>query len=224
MIINRKKFCFIICVNDDRYLKECQLYIDRLRVPEGYSIEISPIYKVKSMTEGYNRGMNSTDAKYKIYLHQDVFIINPNFLYDILTVFESDWKIGMIGVIGSPKLSPSAVPKFNDRIGNIYSLDNENVNFEGYEYKIEDGVYDVEALEGLILITNKDLAWRDDIFDGWDYYDLSQSFEFRKKGYRIVVPEQKRPWCLHDDAFSNPWFYDKYRKIFMKEYLDDKSS
>ena len=36
------------------------------------------------MTSGYNNAMKKTDAKYKVYLHQDVFILNHNFLMDIL--------------------------------------------------------------------------------------------------------------------------------------------
>lgn len=218
---NRRKFCFIVCVNDDRYFKECELYINRLRVPDGYTVEVIPVYKAKSMAEGYNRGMASTDAKYKIYLHQDVFIINTNFLVDILSIFKTNWKIGMVGVLGSPKLSPSAVMAFDRRVGNIYSLDSENVNFETYEYRKEDGLYEVEAIDGLLIATKEDVLWRQDLFDGWDFYDVSQSFEFRKKGYRIVVPEQKKPWCIHDNSFNSPWFYDKYRKIFMQEYLQN---
>lgn len=224
MASNRKKFCFIMCINDDRYFNECQLYINRLKIPDGYTIEILPVYNAKSMAEGYNRGMASTDAKYKIYMHQDVFVINPNFLYDILNIFKINWKIGMIGVIGCPKLSPSGVMAFEKRVGNIYSLDSENVNFEGYEYGKSDGLTEVEAIDGLIMVTKNDLYWREDLFDGWEFYDVAQSFEFRKKGYKVVVPGQRRPWCLHDNDISAPWFYDKYRKIFIKEYLEDTGS
>lgn len=219
MGINRNKFCFIICVNDERYMNECQLYINRLRVPDGYSVEVMPVYNAKSMAEGYNRGMNASDAKYKIYLHQDVFIINTNFLCDILNIFKNNWKVGMIGVIGSQKLSPSAVMDFGPRVGNLYSYDNENVNFDGYEFKKEDGLYEVEAINGLIMATKENIPWREDLFDGWEFYDVSQSFEYRKKGYKVVVPEQRKPWCVHDNDFTSQWFYDKYRKIFMEEYM-----
>ena len=80
MRINRRKFAFIICVNEEYIFKECELYINQLNIPYGYTVEIVPVKDVKSLAQGYNRGMASTDAKYKIYMHQDVFIINPNFL------------------------------------------------------------------------------------------------------------------------------------------------
>lgn len=218
MRINKQKFCFIICSNNDFYLNECSMYISRLRVPEGYSVEILPVRDAKSMTSGYNLGMRATDAKYKIYLHQDVSIINPNFLYDILTVFFADWEIGMIGMIGSPVLPSCGVMWYGERVGNLYEIDRNNVNFDGYEYKKEDGMTVVEAIDGLLMATKEDIPWREDLFDGWDFYDVSQSFEFRKKGYKVVVPEQKKPWCAHDDGAMNLWSYDGYRKIFLSEY------
>ena len=38
-------------------------------------------------------------------MHQDVFILNRNFLADLLAVFEDDPEIGMIGMVGYEKMS-----------------------------------------------------------------------------------------------------------------------
>ena len=70
--MNEKKICFIACVNDIDFFNECLLYIDRLYVPDGFEIDVLSIEEAKSMTSGYNEGMNASDAKYKIYLHQDI--------------------------------------------------------------------------------------------------------------------------------------------------------
>lgn len=32
--------------------------------------------------------MRESDDKYKVYLHQDTFIINKNFIYDIIDIFK----------------------------------------------------------------------------------------------------------------------------------------
>ena len=98
-----KKFAFIMCVNDEDKANEALYYISRLIVPKGYSVEDFEVVEAKSMTSGYNEGMAASDAKYKIYLHQDVMILNQNFLLDILDIFK-DPKIGMIGCMGSPKM------------------------------------------------------------------------------------------------------------------------
>ena len=70
-----KKICFIMCVNDAALMDEAIYYLNRLEVPEGYVTDLLTIEGAPSMAEGYNEGMRSSDAKYKIYLHQDVFII-----------------------------------------------------------------------------------------------------------------------------------------------------
>ena len=78
----------------------------------------------------------------------------------------------------------------------------------------------LEAVDGLLIATQKDLPWREDIFTGWDFYDISQSMEYRKAGYKVVVPQMKYPWCLHDDGFVNLETYFKWRDVLLKEYGD----
>jgi hypothetical protein len=63
------------------------------------------------------------------------------------------------------------------------------------------------------------VPWREDLFGGWDFYDISQSFEFRRVGYRVVVPNMQRPWCLHDCGFMNLASYDHWRHVFLEEYM-----
>ena len=77
--MNHKKITFILCVNDDTEFSECRFYLDRLILPEGFEKDIITIEEAPSMTAGYNAGMQSSDAKYKVYLHQDVFIIYKDF-------------------------------------------------------------------------------------------------------------------------------------------------
>ena len=58
------------------------------------------------------------------------------------------------------------------------------------------------------------------MFQGWDYYDISQCYEFHRKGLKVVVPEQREYWCYHDNKFSRLADYDKWRKKFVEEYQD----
>ena len=70
----------------------------------------------------------------------------------------------------------------------------------------------------MIMITQYDIKWREDIFDGFDFYDVSQSAEFQMKGYKIGVPHQKSVWCSHVCGYSKLTNYEKYRKKFCDEY------
>ena len=88
--MNDKKICFIMCVNDKLYEEECIRYIQKLNVPEGYEVEQLSIWDAPSMAAGYNEGMRQSDAKYKVYLHQDVFVVYQNFIYEFLKIFSQD--------------------------------------------------------------------------------------------------------------------------------------
>ncbi|MBQ7067284.1 MAG: glycosyltransferase family protein [Lachnospiraceae bacterium] len=223
--VNENKFAFIICTNDDIYLQECFHYLNRLIVPSGYETDILTIYEAKSMTAGYNEGMVSTDAKYKIYMHQDVFITNQYFLSDILSIFQTDSSIGMIGMVGYPVISRTGLMWHETRIGaqplygekQAYS----NADFSKYRYSLSDGISDVALIDGLMMITAYDLPWNEAELKDWDFYDAFQSMNFLLNGYKIVVPVQTLPWFIHDDGkILAMWNYNKYRHLFMEKYKD----
>lgn len=213
--MDEKEICFIICSNDKLYTKECLYYIDHLSVPEGYHIDVLTVEDAKSMTAGYNEAVNYSGAKYKVYLHQDVFITNSDFIQDFLKVFQSDEKIGMIGMIGSVKLPESGIMWEGERCGTVYQ---QNVYETVLVGASEETLTEVEVIDGLLMITQYDVPWREDLFDKWDFYDCSQSMEFRKRGYKVVVPAMDKPWCLHDCGANNFERYEEERKKFLKEY------
>lgn len=221
--MNEHKFAFILCTNDDLYLSECLQYLNQLFVPDGYEIELFTIYDAASMTEGYNQGMTATDAKYKIYMHQDVFITNQYFLFDILSIFQSDSQIGMIGMVGYPVVSLTGFMWHEERFGAIplYGASHgyPNADYNSYRYQISDGFTDVALIDGLMMVTAYDLPWDTQNLHDWDFYDAFQSMNYLLHGYRVVVPIQKLPWFIHDDGkYLSMWNYDKYRKLFMEKY------
>jgi len=81
-------------------------------------------------------------------------------------------------------------------------------------------------VDGLMIVTQYDVKWRDDIFDGWHFYDISQCCEFRRQEYKIVIANQHdssgeiSPWCLHNSVRPSFDEYDDYQEIFRKEYWD----
>lgn len=223
--MNDHKICFIICTNQPEYFQECMRYLNHLEVPRGYEIDCISVEGAVSMTSGYNEGMQASDAKYKVYLHQDVFIVNRNFISNIIHIFEDD-SIGMIGMVGSANLPEHAIPWYGFRTGRIYSSSICTTvdviycdsNAEIAVTKNGAQVVDVEALDGLLMATQYDIPWREDLFHGWDHYDLSQSQEFRRSGYRVVVPVTHDSWVIHDDGFINLEHYYESRRTYIEEY------
>ncbi len=215
--IDDHKFCIIMCVNDREAMEEASYYINRLIIPEGYELEFLSVEDAVSMTSGYNEAMNSSNAKYKIYTHQDVFFINRNILSDLLRIFK-DKDVGLIGMVGIPKLPENGVMLWNhSRLGALY-CNNNYETWRSFFGTINGEFVEVEAIDGFFIASQYDIPWREDIFTGWDFYDVSQSFEFHKAGYKVVVPRQEDPWCFHDDGFLNLDNYYYYRRVLKDSY------
>lgn len=212
------KIQFIICANDSRELEECRFYIDRLYVPDGMQTELTIITDARSMTEGYNRGMGQSDAKYRIYLHQDTCLIYRDMLRELIDVFEKNESIGMVGVVGVKQIPNHAVAHSSWDTGWVDT--NEQPLELKYQPEHESGLELVEAVDGLFIATQYDVPWREDLFTKWDFYDISQALEMRRRGYQVAVPYQSQPWCWHDNETSRLADYEGERRIFASEYQD----
>lgn len=216
------KICFIMCSNNEQLAKECLLYINQLEIPKGFQVETRVITGAASMAQGYNQAMRESDAKYKVYLHQDVLLIDRKLISNMLSLFESNPQIGMLGVVGVTRLPLNGCPWSEGRdsyIGEIYAdlVDSKNhCIFSKIQGEYEEAV----VLDGLFMATQYDLSWREDLFRGWDFYDCSQSLEFWKAGYKVAVPHMEEPWCLHDNDILNLEHYETWRTVFEKEYGD----
>lgn len=220
-----RKICFISCVNDDDIYRETQFYLNQLVVPYGFSIEFVAVRGAKSMTSGYNTAMRKSDAKYKVYLHQDVFIVNKNFIENIVDIFREDDNIGALGMIGcgdiprhgtwwTKDLGPgnyleatSLYPAYEDDnwinpniYGAVYQAPSGRAMLSGLSKATRGLKYvDAKLFDGFLIATQHNLFWQENVFDKWHFYDLSQSCEFLEKGYRLVIPTQEK------DGFIDPW-------------------
>ena len=175
-----KKIAFITCVNDEVKYAECRSYLDRLYIPKDHTIDIINVKDAPSMAAGYNAAMKDCDARYKIYLHQDVFIKNRYFLADMLKVFLADSHIGMLGMIGKKEWGTTALGVSQWDVGSViygYQVIGWDLP-EGKEY------IEVATIDGLLMATQYDIPWREDVFDGWDFYDHSQCMEFQKRAIK----------------------------------------
>lgn len=218
--MNLHQIAFILSVNNAQETEECLRYINRLEVPEGYEIDVITIQEASSMAEAYDVAMRTSEAKYKIYLHQDVFLIYPKMLEDMLKIFQSNEKIGLMGSIGNSCMPENAVAGMSWDTGKL--LQNQVPRQVEYPWKSEESYHEVDVVDGLFIATQYDIDWRKDIFDGWDFYDISQCYEMKRKGYKVVVPRQEKYWCYHDNLYSKMIDFDKYRIKFIQEYQDIK--
>ena len=124
----------------------------------------------------------------------------------------------MIGMIGAPRLPASGIMWEGSRQGALYKW---SVHEMEEIWMADDAQTEVEVIDGFLMITQYDVPWREDLFDQWDFYDCSQSKEFARHGYKVVVPELGKPWCIHDSGYVSLLNYDTERLKFIKEYGGD---
>ncbi|PIE96194.1 glycosyltransferase family protein [Bacillus fungorum] len=217
--MDNKLVTFISCVNNFEEYNTALRYIHKLKVPDGYKFETIAIEEATSITSGYNEAMKKSNAKYKVYLHQDAYILNENFISDVITLFEKYPKLGMLGIAGSKTLPNGSLFHSSYIYGMMYHTPVVKGKIELGKARDVKGDYEqVMAIDGVIMVTQYDLLWREDLFQGWHFYDISQSLEFIEAGYKVGVPKQDTPWCLHDTGVIDWTGYEENRTILVENY------
>ncbi len=221
-----QKLAFLFCTNDESYTEECIFYIEHMQLPEGVQGEILPIWGAPSMAAGYNYGMMHTDAKMKIYMHHDTFLLDWELPGLVMEIFEKNPSIGMLGVFGAPKLKESgfwAEESFENSRLNLYQDGLLNI-LKSVQKGKGDLLTDGEALDGVFLATSVDLPWLEDVFTGWHYYDISQVIQMREAGYRTCLLSSDKISLLHENTMRNETkdSYKEWNKTFLQYFEGHK--
>lgn len=174
----------------------------------------------KSLTSGYNEAIRRSPSKYKVFLHEDVFIAHPDFLLRALSLFAQFPDLGLLGVAGSETLPASGVWWESPRkAGKVLALwpGPELLDFGG----AEEGFSTVVAVDGLLMMTQYDLEW-DERLNGFHFYDTSQSLRFWQHGYKVgVLWSPGEAMVIHASGNDfQPGPYYKARDLFLHLYAE----
>ena len=190
-------------------------YLDAIDVPQGYAVELIEVPSGGNVADTYQRAMEASDAKYKIYLAPGSILMRLNFFEEMLHIFAADPMIGVMGLIGAKQLSTTGLlaksPCIKGRL--LYT---DDTAFHGEPVK--GAMEDVMAVRGELIATQYDLPWRADLFHNDCFYAEAQCIEFRRKSYRTVIPQQEEAWLLTSakeisyDEVSRNVFLDMYSK------------
>lgn len=214
---DNRKIAFIICADDAQYYNECTRYIQDIYVPEGYETELLCIQEADSIAQGYQAAMRSVHAKYKVYLRQDVFIRNRNFIGDCLRIFENS-QIGMIGMIGAAEVRLDEDGYWKWDAGRIEEYDGRCTYDKNPGVQCGENYMPVQIVDGALLVTQYDVAWREDILEGWQLCGVSQAAEMAARGYLTVVPSQENAWCYRGGGLHMPEIYAQNYGRIRAEY------
>ena len=209
-----KKIAVIVHINDENLSKDALLSVQKLKVPQGFTLDVLPIEGEKKYP-AYNFAMKNSDAQYKIYMDERINIRQENLLAEIIKIFKSDKEIGMIGCSGAIELSTSGIC-FNSakRCGKIQMGNSKDkiADWGG----IDKDTREVQAIDGWFIATQYDIPFHEE-FD--TFADTVQCLEFKRQNYKVVVVKQKKPWLWYK---SNVWnITEEDRRKFLEEYSKD---
>lgn len=233
----------IMCANDEDYVKEMILYLQRQKMPEGYHLGLYIVRGAKSMTAGYELARKSIPAEFKIYMHQDTFIFDEGYLKNLIEMLRNA-DYAMLGLAGTKKLPESAVWGESDPDDMRFCLyqdftlqvleavtDASEVSSQKISEDLSTGeeCQEMESIDGVLMATREDVPWRKDLFEGFHFYDISQCMEYRRRGYRVGIFENGgRAGVLHEvnvsknEAYER--LYEEARRRFLQEYHGEYGS
>lgn len=218
------KLAIIYCTNDEGYAAECRQYLSYLTLPEGMTGEILELWNASSMAAGYNFAMRSTDAKYKIYIHHDTMLIRTDLLHEIVKAFRENPGYGMLGLFGTTELPKSgrwAEAPYEKSVLTLWQ--DAILDFIPPKKEKKQELRAAGAIDGAFLATAVDLSWREDLFDHWHFYDISQCLEMKRNGHEIGLLAGADAYLLHESTLrKDPTdAYGKYCNIFLAHYGKD---
>jgi len=202
-------------------VEESIRYLNNLTIPTGFEADIHCIENTGNRAVQYNKIKEQTDAKYKIYLREDVRIVKKEFLKKIIELFTEYPQIGMCGISGKRNAyMPGKLPSYEAgvKFGEYYEdyVDKRT----HYKYPSGTGAYNkVLLLDNLVLATQYDLPWREDLILEGVFCEYAQAIEFWKAGYEVVVPKMEECWCFADNV-ENKIVDTKCKVAFEEEYLE----
>jgi GT2 family glycosyltransferase len=202
---------FITCVNNEAQYDICLRHVDALTIPSGLTTEKISVFGASSMAEGYQRAMEASTARYKIYLHQDVYLAHRDVLSDLLFLFRTYPRLGMVGVEGATRLPQAVLYSVNNawncygrhwtyrRPGGLSSLlgpaNRRRLHFNRFRSFVGDYLPAV-VVDGFFMATQYDLPWTSPL-GGFELYDKVRAAEFIEAGFEVGIARQQMTWVLH---------------------------
>ena len=212
--MNEKKIA-VIAQCDASGISAIRPYLAAIDVPQGYEVELIEVFADGNVAGTYQRAMEQSDAKYKVYLAAGSILLRLNFFEEMLRVF-ADPLIGVMGLVGAKQLSTTGLLATSPFVkGRLLYADDTDFNGADIDGEMEQ----VMAVSGDLVATQYDISWRSDLFHRDCFYAEAQCIEFRRRGYRNVVPHQDEAWLLSGTKEIS--YDDVSQEVFLDTYSTD---
>lgn len=170
-----------------------------------------------SIFEAYNLGIKKSKEAYWCFIHDDILFHTKGWGNIIVSVFQSNEKIGLIGVAGAKVKTkmPSAwwdCPEELTVINLIQHLNSGEIEKWDIGWG-NSNLEEVVAIDGVFMAARsiEDIEFSKSL-KGFHNYDLNLSFEYIKRNYKIAVTREIMLEHFSLGIINSSW-YDSTIKI-----------
>ena len=192
--MSEKGIAILVWKRNEEHYANCIEGLRNLQYPTGCEVQVYTLTEQDVFTKQCNSVLAETDAKYKIYLSDEMRIAAPTFVQDMLNIF-ADTSIGMIGFFGSAEMPLSAnIMDAPHKYGSVLMPVSGALEEMRFGEGTAEAVADVRAILPSLFVTQYDVPW-DANYTGQYYAVQAQCRNFTRRGYRVVVPIVETPFC-----------------------------
>ena len=195
-LVNEKKIAVLVRKSHEAQYAVCMESLQAMKWPAGYEVEVFALEAEKPYAAEANAVLAKTDAKYKIYINDDLCLVSPQAVEELLDIFR-DETVGMVGFLGSRSLPVSGnLLESAYKWGAVYVPMENDLTETRFGEATEGESAAVRFLAPSFFATQADLSWNEAY--GKQYYAvLAHCQAFEGEGRRIVVPLPQNVWCAY---------------------------
>ena len=176
-----------------------------------------------SIFEAYNIGIQKSNFDFLCLIHDDIFIHTKDWGKVLLDIFNKDQQIGLIGIAGCKIKTKMPSPWWNcpedQKVINIlqhYPNKDKTRMLTGFNNYTD---VEVVVIDGVFMVMRKDECVQfDRTMIGFHNYDINISFEYKKRGYKILVTNQILIEHYSTGSLNRAWVKSTYQ--LHKKYKD----
>ena len=151
--------------------------LQSLVTPDGVERVDIVVPAAGNRAAAYQAAMDSSDARYKVYIDETIRIIDHHILSYVLHAFQKHPDVTILGLSGASELSTHGVSVTSaKRTGCLQGPDGQELLSVGATPHVEA----VEALDSWFLATQRDVPWRSDLLHGTAFLGASACCEHRR--------------------------------------------
>jgi len=211
--------CSCLPVEDDRHLRN----VARTIGCEHEYIRIDNTAGVHGICSAYNHGANRASGEVIVFVHEDVFFMEPGWGPKLLQKFRADAELGLIGVAGTQYLSAHSAfwpqagrPFIRGRV--IHEIEaNDKFFMTIYHREMADA--EVVAVDGLFMAMPTSLfrhvQFDAHTFDRFDLYDMDICMQIGRT-HKLLVTWDILLKHQSEGRYKDCW--RDYAELFLAKY------